>query len=95
MIMFFLIIFVVAMATVFSVQNAVPVTVSFLAWRFSASLAVLIFLSILAGMLIASLFWFSIRLGRSLPKKGTGLKEAESRGKSWRRRSDPAESRPL
>jgi uncharacterized integral membrane protein len=45
---------------VFSVQNAVPVTISFFFWRFEASLAIVIFLSavtgLIMGMIIGILF---------------------------------------
>jgi uncharacterized integral membrane protein len=36
----------------FSVQNAAPVVVSFLSWKLEASLAVIIVLSVLIGILI-------------------------------------------
>jgi uncharacterized integral membrane protein len=80
MIMFVLIVLIVAVVTVFSVQNAVPVTLSFFVWRFSASLAVLVFLSVLTGILIATLFSLSMRLRKSFPGKGRRLKGVESRG---------------
>lgn len=70
MVMLVLIVLIVAVATVFSVQNAVPVTLSFLVWRFSASLAVVVFLSVLTGMVIAALFSLSMRVKKSLPGKG-------------------------
>ena len=40
----------------FAVQNAVTVDVSFIAWKFSTSLVMVILLSVLAGIIIA-LFW--------------------------------------
>lgn len=40
----------------FAVQNAMMVDVSFMAWKFSTSLVLVIFCSLFAGMLIA-LFW--------------------------------------
>lgn len=40
----------------FAVQNAVTVDVSFIAWKFSTSLVIVILLSVLAGIIIA-LFW--------------------------------------
>jgi putative membrane protein len=54
---------IVALVAVFSVQNAAPVSVSFLMWRFEASLAVIIILSVLAGMIagIVLLFWSRFR----------------------------------
>jgi uncharacterized integral membrane protein len=53
----------------FSVQNAAPVVVSFLSWKFEASLAVIILLCVLVGILIGGAtasFW---RLKRSLKKR--------------------------
>ena len=51
---------IIAVVTVFSVQNAIPVVISFLFWEFEASLAIVLFLSVLAGVVIgviaASLF---------------------------------------
>lgn len=40
----------------FAVQNAMTVDVSFMAWKFTTSLVLVIFCSLFAGMLIA-LFW--------------------------------------
>lgn len=53
----------------FSVQNAGPVAVSFLAWQFEASLAIVIALSVLGGMItgMAVLSW--VRMRRSARKK--------------------------
>jgi len=66
-----LIVAVIALVIVvlFSVQNAGPVAVSFLSWRFEASLAVVIALSLLVGMIagMAVLSW--VRLRRSGRKK--------------------------
>lgn len=75
-----LVILIAAIVTIFSVQNAVPVTVSFLYWRFDASLAIVVFLSILSGMIIMALLSFSIRLKKSLQKENRGkttVKEGE------------------
>lgn len=60
MITLIIVLIIIAVVTVFSVQNAVPVAISFLFWKFEASLAIVLFLSILAGVVIgviaASLF---------------------------------------
>jgi uncharacterized integral membrane protein len=95
MILFILIILIVAVATVFSVQNAVPVTLAFFAWRFSASLAVLIFLSILTGMLIASLFSLSMRLRKSLRVKGKRPKGTEGLSGMGVDHSNPVGNKPV
>ncbi len=41
------------LATVFAVQNAQPATVSFLIWEFEQSLALILLMSLLAGVLIS------------------------------------------
>ncbi|MGE5173290.1 MAG: LapA family protein [Betaproteobacteria bacterium] len=58
-----LIVFIVAMVTVLSVQNTVPVIVSFLYWRFETSLSFVIFFTVLFGVLLSQLLrnWMSKR----------------------------------
>jgi len=60
MITLIIVLIIIAVVTVFSVQNAIPVVISFLFWKFEASLAIVLFLSVLAGVVIgvsaASLF---------------------------------------
>jgi putative membrane protein len=71
--MFSLIIAVVVLiiVVVFSVQNAGPVAVSFLTWRFEASLAIVIALTLLAGMIIGMAILTGMRMGRASRKKKT------------------------
>lgn len=63
--MFAIILFVIAVVLValFSVQNAMPVSISFLVWHFDASLAVIALLFFLAGMIagMGVLFWTRMR----------------------------------
>jgi len=71
MITLVLVIIAVSVMVLFSIQNAAPVVVSFLSWNFGASLAVIIVLSVLIGILIgvtAASFW---RLKRSIKNKKT------------------------
>ena len=60
MITLIIVLIIIAVVTVFSAQNAIPVVISFLLWKFEASLAIILFLSVLAGVVIgvsaASLF---------------------------------------
>ncbi|HMK43719.1 MAG TPA: LapA family protein [Dissulfurispiraceae bacterium] len=60
----------------FSVQNALPVSVTFLSWTFQASLAVVMFLSVLAGLLVGSLITVTIMFRRSRRKRAAA-REAE------------------
>jgi uncharacterized integral membrane protein len=55
------IIIIIAFVTVFSVQNAAPVVLSFLFWKFQASLAIVIFLSLLSGAIIGAIIASLIR----------------------------------
>jgi len=77
MITIVLLLAIVALVTIFSVQNASPVAVSFLFWRFDASLAIVIFLSVLSGILIAGVFSFSGKLRHSVKKQKKSGKEED------------------
>ena len=63
------IIIIVAVVAIFSIQNAAPVSVMFLSWHFEASLAIIILLSVLTGLIIGMIVLFSIRFVRSARKK--------------------------
>jgi uncharacterized integral membrane protein len=64
-----LVVFLILVVVVFSVQNASPVAISFLFWRFDASLAIIVFLSVLIGLItgVIIMSWFRIR--RSVREK--------------------------
>ena len=71
MITLVIVIVAVTVMVIFSVQNAAPVAVGFLAWKFEASLAVIILLAVLTGILIGGAtasFW---RYKRSRKDKKT------------------------
>ena len=61
-----LVVLIVAAAVIFSYQNAVTVTLSFIAWHFSASLAIVVFLAVLAGMVIMGLLWMMASFKKSM-----------------------------
>ena len=69
MITLVLVIIIVAIVAVFSMQNATPVSVMFLAWHFEASLAIIILLSVLTGLISGMIILLSIRFVRSARKK--------------------------
>ncbi|MBE0428058.1 MAG: LapA family protein [Nitrospirae bacterium] len=52
MITLIIMVIIIAVVTLFSVQNAIPVAISFFFWKFEASLAIVLFLSVLAGVVI-------------------------------------------
>ncbi|MCX5799727.1 MAG: lipopolysaccharide assembly protein LapA domain-containing protein [Proteobacteria bacterium] len=64
----FIIILIVA---IFSIQNSTPVALSFLFWKFEASLAVVIFLSALTGVIIGAIIVFVIRIKRARKEQKT------------------------
>lgn len=68
MLILFVLLVIVIFVSVFSVQNAVPVTVSFFIWKFEASIAIVIFISTVAGLIIGIITSFLIR-GKGMVKK--------------------------
>ena len=64
-----LLVIVIAVAVIFSVQNASPVALSFLSWHFEASLAVVILLTLVVGMILGMAILSLSRLRRSMRKK--------------------------
>jgi uncharacterized integral membrane protein len=48
-------IIVAILAVVFALQNAVPITVSFLTWRFESSLALVLLITVALGIIISLL----------------------------------------
>lgn len=69
MVTLILLIIIIAVVAAFSAQNATPVAVSFLSWRFEASLALVIVLSLLAGIIAGMILLSWLRLKRSLRQK--------------------------
>jgi uncharacterized integral membrane protein len=64
-----ILVIVIVMVALFSVQNAMPVAISFLGWRFDASLAVIALLFFLAGMIAGMVVLFWTRMRRTARKK--------------------------
>jgi uncharacterized integral membrane protein len=60
---------IIAVVAVFSVQNAMPISVTFLSWHFDASLAVVILLSVVVGMVIGMIVVTAIWMRRSSAKR--------------------------
>lgn len=55
---------IVVLVAIFSTQNSQPVALSFLFWKFQASLAIVVFISALAGVIIGILASFFIRISK-------------------------------
>jgi uncharacterized integral membrane protein len=60
MFLLLLVVVIITIVVIFSIQNAVPVVITFFFWKFEASLAIVVFLSVVAGVLIA---WIIAYLG--------------------------------
>jgi uncharacterized integral membrane protein len=67
-----IVLIIVLIVAIFSVQNAAPVSISFLFWQFQASLAIIIFLCVLSGIIIGSTVMFLIRAKRQRKEKFAG-----------------------
>ncbi len=61
---------IIALVAVFSVQNAAPVTISFFFWKFEASLAIVVFLSVLSGIIITVVIISSGYIKRYIKTRG-------------------------
>lgn len=56
-----LVITVLAAIALFSIQNAAPIAVSFLFWNFTASLAVVLFLTMIIGIITGATVYSLLR----------------------------------
>ena len=68
---------IIIVVAVFSAQNALPVSIVFLFWKFQASLAIVIFLSVLVGALIASIIFFWLRIRKAGKTARTSRNDSE------------------
>ena len=68
MVTIILLLIIVAVVAIFSVQNAMPVAITFLFWKFEASLAIVIFLSVLAGIIAGAIILSFLRIKPSVKK---------------------------
>lgn len=64
-----LLLVIVTVVAIIAAQNATPVVISFLFWKFETNLAVVIFLSLLAGLLMATAIVLSRYMKRYLKRK--------------------------
>jgi len=70
---------IIAIVAIFSVQNAVPVEISFLLWSFKASLAIVLFLSVLGGMIVGIVASFLFRNKKSKKKPDQVSRDSSQR----------------
>jgi len=69
MTVFVLFLLALALAAIFSVQNAVPVTIVFLFWSLEASLAIVVFVSVLGGAVAAAAVYYLLHVKRRLKSR--------------------------
>jgi len=67
MVKIFLLFTALAMVAIFSIQNATPVVIALLFWKFEASLALVVFLSALCGIVAGAVIVSLLR--RTQPKE--------------------------
>ena len=63
-----LLLIVMLVVAVFSVQNAMPVAITFFFWKLEASLAIVVFLSALSGAIIGGIVVTLLRIKTSVRK---------------------------
>jgi putative membrane protein len=64
-----LVLILIVVVAVFSVQNASVVSLTFLAWHFETSLALVVLISLLIGMLAGMVFVWWTRIRRTSKEK--------------------------
>jgi len=69
MVLFVVLLIVVAIVALFSVQNAAPVAITFLFWKFEASLAIVLFLTVIAGVIAGILIVLLLKVKPSHKQK--------------------------
>jgi uncharacterized integral membrane protein len=65
---FIILLIVVVIVAIFSVQNAAPVAITFLFWKFEASLAIVLFLTVIAGIIAGILIVMLLKMRPSHKK---------------------------
>jgi uncharacterized integral membrane protein len=76
-----LVIIVIVIVALFSVQNAMPVAISFLTWQFNASLALIALLFLLASMITGMRVLSWVQMRRRSTKKRAEEKKPPAGGK--------------
>jgi len=65
LVLFVILLIVVVIVAIFSVQNAAPVAITFLFWKFEASLAIVLFLTVIAGVIAGILIVMLLKMKAS------------------------------
>jgi uncharacterized integral membrane protein len=75
--LFILIGSIVIIIAIFSTQNSQPVAVSVIAWQFHVSVAIIVFLSLVCGIIIGFTASFLIKLSKKRRERGREHLEIE------------------
>ena len=73
MVLIIVLLIIVGIVAVFSVQNASPVAITFLFWKFEASLAIILFLTVLAGIIAGALIVAVLKMKPSQKKNAADI----------------------
>ena len=65
------------LAVIFALQNAIPITVSFLFWKAESSLALILILAFIAGLITSFLFNFIAHIKRTRTDTHPSEKQTE------------------
>jgi uncharacterized integral membrane protein len=68
MVIIIILLVLVGIVAVFSVQNASPVAITFFFWKFEASLAIILFLTVIVGMIAGALIVTLLKMKSSQNK---------------------------
>jgi uncharacterized integral membrane protein len=77
---------IVIVVAIFSTQNSEPVSVSFFVWTFQASLAIVVFLAVMSGIVLGILISFFLRMSK---KQKTVVRKEENAIPEEPRRTGP------
>ncbi len=66
---------IITIVVVFSIQNAAPVVITFFFWKFEASVAIVVFLSVIAGILIAWIIAYLASVRKYFKKRSLSAPE--------------------
>lgn len=73
MVIIIILLILVGIVAVFSVQNASPVAITFFFWKFEASLAIILFLTVIVGMVAGVLIVTLLKMKPSQKKKAADI----------------------
>jgi uncharacterized integral membrane protein len=73
MVIIIILLVLVGIVAVFSVQNASPVAITFFFWKFEASLAIILFLTVIVGMIAGALIVTVLKIKPSQKKDAADI----------------------